>query len=307
MNDEAMFETYWDHQLVPRSLWTTFQDACQGPVPRVEECATALDEMEVAKGYVNSYALDYPLCTADVPDLAVRRPDGHFDLRYYARPQGFYFDTARLVSSGRLSVGEGEERLAMYNKRQQARVAKLSQNKPATATAGVTPAIYDPCVDDYATGYLNRADVQAALHAKAPTPFDNGQWAECARGIGYSASDSRNPMMPVYQDILASGSNKLRYLVFSGDDDSVCATIGTQNWIYDLGYTVRVPWHQWTSTSDLYDTETAVAGFHLNFNTNTTQPKFAFVTMHGAGHEVPTYKPGQALELLQGFLAGTWF
>jgi len=31
-------------------------------------------------------------------------------------------------------------------------------------------------------------------------------------------------------------SSGLNILVYSGDNDAVCATIGTQNWIYDLGF-----------------------------------------------------------------------
>ena len=31
-----------------------------------------------------------------------------------------------------------------------------------------------------------------------------------------------------------------------------------------------------------------------------------YATVHGAGHEVPTYKPKQALDLLQKFLSNEW-
>lgn len=31
-----------------------------------------------------------------------------------------------------------------------------------------------------------------------------------------------------------------------------------------------------------------------------------FATVHGAGHEVPTYRPQQALQLLDNYLQGEW-
>jgi hypothetical protein len=38
--------------------------------------------------------------------------------------------------------------------------------------------------------------------------------------------------------------------------------------------------------------------------TKWTNTKLAFATVHGAGHEVPTYKPDIALELFRMYLAG---
>jgi hypothetical protein len=46
---------------------------------------------------------------------------------------------------------------------------------------------------------------------------------------------------PIY-NYLIDGGNELDILIYSGDDDSVCGTIGTQDWIYDLGYAVSSKW-----------------------------------------------------------------
>jgi carboxypeptidase C (cathepsin A) len=45
-----------------------------------------------------------------------------------------------------------------------------------------------------------------------------------------------------------------------------------------------------------------VAGYVTQFECN-----FTLVTVHGAGHEVPTYTPQAALELFEAYLNGTWF
>lgn len=43
----------------------------------------------------------------------------------------------------------------------------------------------------------------------------------------YNLTDVLAPMMPVYQQLIKSGA-KLNILVYSGDDDAVCATLGSQ-------------------------------------------------------------------------------
>ena len=50
--------------------------------------------------------------------------------------------------------------------------------------------------------------------------------------------DRHDDMTPYY-NYLIDGNYGLNILVFSGDDDDVCATIGTQDWIWGLGYEVR--------------------------------------------------------------------
>lgn len=43
--------------------------------------------------------------------------------------------------------------------------------------------------------------------------------------------------------------------------------------------------------------------FDLGEDTNST---FIFVTVHGAGHEVPAYRPAEALVMFQSFFSGEW-
>jgi hypothetical protein len=128
---------------------------------------------------------------------------------------------------------------------------------------------YEPCVVNYAEAYLNRADVKAALHANAAitwaecstkTPYGtlayNYSWSDVPMCVGRSAfSTEASPCSfplrclrdhnssshstdetdtfflnrePYYQYLIDNA--KLKILVFSGDDDSICGTIGTQSW-----------------------------------------------------------------------------
>jgi len=148
-----------------------------------------------------------------------------------------------------------------------------------------TLSAYDPCVDNYATTYLNQDYVQTALHAK-PT-----NWRECSLHVVYNQTDKAQPMEPYYRYLIDEA--KIKILVYSGDDDSVCATVGTQEWIYKLGYQITAPWTAWTLPND-----EQVAGYITRFQ------GLNFVTVHTAGHEVPTYQPERALQLFQNFLNG---
>lgn len=154
---------------------------------------------------------------------------------------------------------------------------------------GLRDEDYQPCEDDWMTSYLNRADVKQALHVKTDV-----QWTDCARNIHYKQSDGHDDMTPIYNYLL-DGPYDLNILVYSGDDDSVCGTIGSQQWVWDLGYSPAG--REWTS----YLVNNQVGGYLTTFK----GVKFAFATVHGAGHEVPTYKPAVALKLFQAYIAGT--
>ncbi|RYG65898.1 S10 family peptidase [archaeon] len=151
------------------------------------------------------------------------------------------------------------------------------------------PDDYEPCASNYAVTYLNQASVKSALHVKSDLT-----WDECSYDVRYNATDSeRTSTAPIY-NYLIDGKFGLNILVYSGDDDSVCGTIGTQSWIWGLGYeTAPKPWAVYT-----YNQQTA------GYLTKWTNTKLAFLTVHGAGHEVPAYKPDVALDLFKRYLAG---
>jgi len=138
------------------------------------------------------------------------------------------------------------------------------------------------------TSYLNQASVKEAIHVKADV-----NWVDCSRTIRYKSSDGHHDMTPYY-NYLIDGGFKLNILVFSGDDDDVCATVGTQSWIWDLGY--KVSGKSWQSYT--------VNGQTAGYLTKWANTKMAFATVHGAGHEVPTYKPEVALYLWDSYLKG---
>ena len=152
---------------------------------------------------------------------------------------------------------------------------------------------YEPCEDNYAANYLNRDEVKSAIHVHSDIV-----WEECSRTTKYRLADKMIPMQHYYTKILNSKSHPdLRVLIYSGDDDGVCGTIGTQRWIYDLGFPVESLWKTW------YNNEGQTAGYITKFATPfVRENRLHFVTVHFAGHEVPTYKPSEALQLFEMYI-----
>ena len=254
----ASIDTYWGHQLVSQPLWDKYQSECQGlkDLAKCEYLFLAMYE-EVGSG-INPYALDYPVCLES-------------SLRKKGRSQRTWL--LNNVISGM------EESLNKTPKS-----SKLRQ-----AIVGLQPVDgYEPCADDYMSTYLNLDSVKSALHVKSDI-----KWVDCSRTLRYNQRDGGNDMTPYYQ-YLIDGGYKLNILVYSGDDDDVCATIGTQSWIWKLGY--KVSGRSWRSYT--------VNGQTAGYLTKWENTKLAFATVHGAGHEVPTYKPDVALYLFDSYLKG---
>ena len=90
-------------------------------------------------------------------------------------------------------------------------------------------------------------------------------------------------------------------LVFSGDSDGVCSTIGTQHWVWKVKNTVpKETFNTWYYEDSYYGRQTA--GYLTKF-----ENRFSFATIHDAGHEVPAYQPQIAAELLRRFLDDSLF
>lgn len=250
----AMIDTYWGHQLVAKPLYDQYNAACNGKVSNPVKCTTITAQISASVGNLNAYALDYPVCVDQSASGKMTK---------FGRAQRVWFLNSLLESQG-LGLKE-----------------KAALGLPAADS-------YEPCEDDYTDAYLNSVAVKEAIHVQK-----NIKWNSCSYKLKYNHSDGQVSTAPIY-NYLIDGGFGLDILVYSGDDDSVCGTVGTQDWIWSLGY--EVAGAQWTP----YMVNKQTAGFL----TKWTNTKLGFLTVHGAGHEVPTYKPDVALDLFTRFLAG---
>ncbi|XP_078434913.1 serine carboxypeptidase-like 27 [Wolffia australiana] len=146
---------------------------------------------------------------------------------------------------------------------------------------------YDPCTERYATAYYNRPEVQEALHANVTGL--RYKWETCSDTLGNYWTDSPRSMLPIYQELIMAG---LRIWVFSGDTDSVVPVTATRYSIDALKLPSLVDWYPWYNKGKVRGWSQVYKGL-------------TFVTITGAGHEVPLHRPEEALILFMHFLKGS--
>ncbi|XP_054799488.1 serine carboxypeptidase 1-like [Prosopis cineraria] len=139
---------------------------------------------------------------------------------------------------------------------------------------------FDPCSENYVKAYLNNLKVQQALHA-VPT-----NWTHCRK---YKWTDRPSGILPTTKHLIAS---HIRFWIYSGDTDGIVPTISTRYSIKRLNLPVQVSWRPWYSGNE-------VGGYVEQYE------GLSFVTVRGAGHEVPSWKPARALTLFTSFLNHT--
>ncbi|MFS7957727.1 putative carboxypeptidase D [Helianthus anomalus] len=164
--------------------------------------------------------------------------------------------------------------------------------KPCNYTSSLKPrgrypwmrGAYDPCTEKYANMYFNLPEVQKAFHAN--TTKLSYPWKTCGDIAGEYWTDSPLSVLPIYKELIAAG---LRVWVFSGDTDAVVPLTATRYSIDALNLSTIANWYPW------YDNG-KVAGWSQIYKGLT------FVTVAGAGHEVPLHRPRQAFILFRSFL-----
>ncbi|CAA0816584.1 Serine carboxypeptidase-like 40 [Striga hermonthica] len=94
----------------------------------------------------------------------------------------------------------------------------------------------DPCSEHYVHAYLNRPEVQKALHANVTNiPYD---WQPCSDVIK-KWQDSPSTVIPLLKELIANG---LRVWIFSGDTDGRIPVTSTQQSLHKMKLGVKTPW-----------------------------------------------------------------
>ncbi|PON55216.1 Serine carboxypeptidase-like [Trema orientale] len=155
---------------------------------------------------------------------------------------------------------------------------------PQLAAAGSKN--YVPCFnDEVASTWLNDRGVRKAINAEPESVI--GSWDLCTSKIEYT--HDAGSMIPYHRNLTKQG---YRALIFSGDHDMCVPYTGSQAWTRSLGYKILDEWRPWISN-------TQIAGYLQGYDHN-----FTFLTIKGAGHTVPEYKPQEALDFYSRWLEG---
>ncbi|CAL4979393.1 unnamed protein product [Urochloa decumbens] len=156
---------------------------------------------------------------------------------------------------------------------------------------GLMLPAYDPCTAWYAIDFLNKNNVQEAIHANV-SGIIGYPWAMCNMDIYYNwTTVTPISMIPIYQELIGAG---LKVWVFSGDTDSAVPLSSTRLSLDAMGFPVKTSWYPWYMEPNA----TEVGGWSMEYE------GLIYVTVRGAGHEVPLHRPEQALFLFKQFLLG---
>jgi len=141
---------------------------------------------------------------------------------------------------------------------------------------------YIPCINVSATStYLNLPSVQKAIFVE-PT-----YWYMCSQNLNYTVNYDN--MIPLYNQLVKS----IDVLIYSGDVDSCVNYLGTQACALQIETTgAQEPWQAWFAGGQ-------VAGYKMILGDN-----LQWLTVKGAGHMVPGYKPLEALAFFSRFISG---
>jgi carboxypeptidase C (cathepsin A) len=283
----GQYGTGWGHQLFPRPLWQAYQDM---------ECKEAwLSHAEVVE---MRSLVDAPDQNATAGTNATQAASAKAEAQ--ERLQRLYacqkvtsqmdailwdFDIYAL-DFPKCRTTQSAGRHERWTLRDMLSRAASNESVPPQ------PRPYEPCEEDYMTLYLNREDVRAAIGV-APGA---ASWTMCSSSVGlaWPAADRDRDVTPVWRQLAALG--RLKIMIYSGDDDTVCPTMGTQEFIWGgLGLApAGRDWEPW-------EVDGQVAGFWTDFSA-PGEGSFSFVTVHGAGHMVPSTQPARSLALLERYL-----
>jgi carboxypeptidase C (cathepsin A) len=251
--------TFWGHSLVPKPYYDVYKSQC---------ALVTTDD-----GYDDN-----------VPGLCSTFIDNLLDFSGDFNPYAVDYDNCLLhPSSTKLQRFQLLRHLNPNSRLVKERVEQRSKKLLASTD------VRDPCEDSYVSQYLNSAEVKSALHVE----IDN-RWAECSDSIDYAFNG--NSTAPLYTSLLATLPD-IHILVYSGNDDAVCATIGTQHWLFSLGIDYK-PTQYWRP----YVMSGQIGGYLTQFSDDSLK----FLVISGAGHEVPFYKPIVALDMFRRFLSWEW-
>lgn len=267
----AMISTLWGLQLIPEPLWKNYvENGCDDLDNNVllftETCWSVLNELQSFIDNLNPYALIFPTCVPkddlnEVQSIEIEHPtvrrqynvgaQGRQLLKLAAKTAS-HLHTAKGVHLTDLTISsEGTHAIASHilthrmNSRINNELRRDKINQVNGSGEEYTGIPYDPCTEDYTVAYLNNPAVQEALHIERSV-----QWDFCSDPVfeSWPFMDSIADTTSLYSQLFNHPlkPNGFKIMVYSGDADGVCSTIGTQNWVYGIeNSAVQSLWQTW--------------------------------------------------------------
>ncbi|KAB2022916.1 hypothetical protein ERO13_D07G222800v2 [Gossypium hirsutum] len=158
----------------------------------------------------------------------------------------------------------------------------------------------DPCLTGRIFTYLNKPEVQKALHANTThLPF---HWDFCLGPLVYQEENIDMNLIPLVSNLIKKG---IPVLLYSGDQDAKIPL--TQTRIIANNIAKELNLSPFSNYGTWYD-QKQVGGWTQSFGGADANGKnvtnLTFATVRGAAHEVPFTSPSQALTLFHSFVNG---
>ncbi|KAF2289235.1 hypothetical protein GH714_031318 [Hevea brasiliensis] len=189
-------------------------------------------------------------------------------------------------------VSYGQSQLRVYNHplRPRFHFSLFSESLGESPNQAKSAENIDVCVQEKTFMYLNRKDVQEALHAQL---VGVSNWSFCSPVLNYDMKNLEIPMIDVVGSLVSSG---ISVLVYSGDQDSVVPFTGSRSLVNGLakklGLNATVTYRPWFQDKQ-------VGGWTQVYGEILT-----FATIRGGSHMSPSSSPKRSLALFKAFLAG---
>ena len=158
-----------------------------------------------------------------------------------------------------------------------------------------------PCGTNEAVSlFCNNEAVREAFHMK-PISFYGREWNANAFGNEDSMLYAKfsGCSFALYPELL----KRYSAVIYNGDFDTCVPWSQNEEWTSFLAqqqkYEETIPWRPWPNGQ-------LPSGYLTSYRASP-HTNFSFVTVKGAGHMVPTYKPQVAYDFLQRFVKGDGF
>ncbi|CAG8610619.1 10705_t:CDS:10 [Rhizophagus irregularis] len=137
------------------------------------------------------------------------------------------------------------------------------------------------------TQYLRRADVIGAIHA------ENQQlgWVECNHGVGRGFDNDNSPPSVT---LLPALLKQINVLLYSGDQDLICNTNGTNDMLENLEWNGHKGFQNLTTLP--YFVNHTKAGYILS------ERNLTYVVVYNSSHMVPYDKPVVSMDMMYRFM-----
>lgn len=303
-NTYGFVDALYGHGLMNAPDYDFWKDECWGSEEAIDN-SEACYAVYVAAYYSaynsNVYALDWDQCYTEEDWTTQFRRSTHIHLKAEAfLDRLMHHDEAKLRSLG-LKVPKSE--LAkLHSNLKEGHITPLTENEVVADQEdswSLASDSYVACSEYNAKYWLSKLSVQDSLNVK------DVNWSVCSDDVYYAwpESDWYRYMETFYDDLITEFAEEqnLKFMIYSGDDDSVCGQSGTQYWLNHWdGYTrdADVDWLPWRD--DSYQ----LGGYYTIYHNEDNMDFNAlhFITVRTAGHMVPTTQPKRSLTVLKKFL-----